>query len=692
MKTNNVTVNGNADRSILKPGKEYKQEALKVTASILFFTIVYLGLITLAVLLAAFVSFIGIQLIILKPMFITLMVGIGLIGLGVMVIFFLIKFIFTSKKIDRSGYTEIKRNEFPELFNFIENLAKETKTPFPKRIYLTHEVNASVFYDSSFLSMFFPVKKNLLIGLGLVNSVNMSEFKAILAHEFGHFSQHSMRLGVYVFNTNKIIYNMLYDNEGYTNTLGTWAEASGYFALFAALTAKIVQFIQSILRKVYIVVNKANMSLSRQMEHHADTVSAFVAGPNHIISSLNRLEIAGFGHQYLLGKYEKWIPENQKPVNMFEHHSEVMKVLAADQGYEIENGLPKVEQTESSGMIRSRIIFKDQWASHPSNQERDNYLKTLNIPLKTTDINNPWNLFGDFKKVQKELTDQLFSSVKYKDTIEQMDLVSFQEKFSKEHSKFTFDKRYKGFYDNRRISKFDLDKHLDIPVYSSYDELFNNENLLLPKKLEALTSDMELLKNLALSNIKTFDFDGKKYKKKDIPELLKMLEAEEKQLQNQLNNLDIAVYRFFSQKSNSPAHNELKDSYLKYFEISAESENAIKDYNELAMTINPIYSGSIPTDVARKIINDVLNIEKKIKTHFRAVLPELQRDNYLDEGQLKKAENYLSRDRDYFDASGFNNIELDVFNEAIGIYVGAIYEREFRIKKAILDKQLEVLN
>jgi len=37
--------------------------------------------------------------------------------------------------------------------------------------------------------MFLPVKKNLQIGMALVNSVTVTEFKAILAHEFGHFSQ-----------------------------------------------------------------------------------------------------------------------------------------------------------------------------------------------------------------------------------------------------------------------------------------------------------------------------------------------------------------------------------------------------------------------------------------------------------------------------------------------------------------------
>ncbi len=189
----------NFNEEALKPSKEFRLEAFKVVLSIFLFIAVYIVLILLSVGLAAVVSWLGVMLIILKPMFLTLMIGLGMIGLGLMVIYFLFKFIFSIKRVDRSGFIEINRKDFPEIYSFIERLANETKSPLPKKIYISQDVNASVFYDSSFLSMFFPVKKNLLIGLGFVNSVNLSEFKAVIAHEFGHFSQHSMKLGSYVF-------------------------------------------------------------------------------------------------------------------------------------------------------------------------------------------------------------------------------------------------------------------------------------------------------------------------------------------------------------------------------------------------------------------------------------------------------------------------------------------------------------
>ena len=56
---------------------------------------------------------------------------------------------------------------------------------------------------------FLPTPKNLQIGLGLLNVLNLSEFKAVLAHEFGHFTQKSMRVGSYVYIANRFMIDMV---------------------------------------------------------------------------------------------------------------------------------------------------------------------------------------------------------------------------------------------------------------------------------------------------------------------------------------------------------------------------------------------------------------------------------------------------------------------------------------------------
>ena len=330
------------DEKVIQPSPAFKNEVVKVAASIVFFILFYLVMVSLALGFAALCAFAGYSLMVAKPQFFTLMIGLGLAGLGVMVAFFMLKFIFKSNQTDRSNMLELQETDQPELFAFIRQLTTETKTPFPKRILLSADVNASVFYDSSFWSMFLPVKKNLVIGLGLVNCVNISEFKAILAHEFGHFSQRSMKLGSFVYNLNSIIHEMLYDNDGYEKILEKWANISSYFAFFAKVTVGIVQGIQKVLQKAYELVNRNYLGLSRQMEFHADAVAAYVSGGNHLISSLRRLEAADICYNRVIAYYNSWVPENLKADNFYQCHTEVMQHFSRDFKIPYQNGLLQV--------------------------------------------------------------------------------------------------------------------------------------------------------------------------------------------------------------------------------------------------------------------------------------------------------------------------------------------------------------
>jgi Zn-dependent protease with chaperone function len=195
----------------------FKKEIKKVMFGIIFFAVVYLLLLFSSVLLAIACGLAGLGIIALIPNLLTIIAGLAIFAFGLMVMVFLLKFMFSKKTNDRSQYIEIHREEEQELFDFIDKINAETNSPKPKKIYISADVNAAVFYDSSFWSMFLPIRKNLVIGLGLVNTINLSEFKAVLAHEFGHFSQRSMKLGSYVYNANSIIYDMLYNNDSYSN-------------------------------------------------------------------------------------------------------------------------------------------------------------------------------------------------------------------------------------------------------------------------------------------------------------------------------------------------------------------------------------------------------------------------------------------------------------------------------------------
>lgn len=679
-----------ADLSKLKPSGEFKKEVIRVSLSILLFLVVYCILIVLAAGLAVGVSYLGINLIILKPATFTLLVGIGMIGMGLFVLYFLIKFIFAVNKIDRSSFYELGKSENPELHSFLKRLSKETRTKLPKRIYLSPDVNASVFYDSSFLSMFFPIKKNLVIGLGLVNSVNMSEFKTIIAHEFGHFSQQSMSLGSYVYNVNKVIYNLLYENKGYASSLESWASANGYFAFFSNLTIKIVQGIQWVLQKLYVVVNKSNLSLSRQMEHHADAVSAYVSGSNHMFSALNRLQIGDSCYNLLIDNYNKWIPENLKPDNIYIHHKEVLNHFVEDKELNLSNGLPVVDSLYLSKIRQSRVVIKDQWASHPSTNERNLYIKSLGVNETESLELKPWVLFKEPEMIQKKVTELLFSGVKFKETPITLDLITFRNKYFSEYHRNTFQKEYKGFYDGRRISKLDLENLIseNHSKYKSFEEIYTNENCYLLEEKNILESDIALLKEINSNRkvYKTFDFKGQKYTSLEVEILLNGLETENSEINKKILEIDKEVFKYFNSGS---VNNEVHNQYKVYYDSANLFEKSAEIYNELYSQLYKVYNSKVQLTEAYAIIDTVKKYEKQFKTIINEVINEIKSEQYLNEEQSKKLDWYMSLDREYVDNQGYKEGELTVLNDSLDIFINLMAEREFRAKKKLLQIQLD---
>jgi len=456
---------------------DIEQKTFKSFLSIIFFIFSYLVLFAGVIALVYYGSLFAMGMVMVHPSFFTIMLAVGLFGALLLVFIFIIKFIFQKNKVDRSGMVQIYEKDHPKLFALIREISDEVKTHFPKKVYLTPDVNASVFYDSSFWSMFFPIKKNLQIGLGLVNSVTESEFKAILAHEFGHFSQKSMKMGSYVYNVNQIIHNMLNDNQGYANMVDSWSAISGYFAIFVVLGIKVVELIQWILLKVYHVVNITYMELSREMEFHADEIAASVAGSSPLITSLKRLELADVSYQNLLEFYSKKIKENHRPINLYQDHSYVMNDLAKSYQLEMKNNLPSVEINDLSKFNKSRIVFEDQWASHPSTDDRVKRLELLGIE-KENKVDSAWNYFSKKEETQQLMTNKMFEAVQYEGEVSLLGSTKFENQFQEFNKAKTFDERYNNYYDSYPIEKFDIDAAIKEKTDSenlSLESIFNDD-------------------------------------------------------------------------------------------------------------------------------------------------------------------------------------------------------------------------
>jgi len=82
--------------------EDFRKKSKSAVFSISIFIIVYCLLFLLTVLLAVGCVASGIWIIVVKPMFLTVMLGAGLAGTGLFVFYFIIKFLFKKHINDRS--------------------------------------------------------------------------------------------------------------------------------------------------------------------------------------------------------------------------------------------------------------------------------------------------------------------------------------------------------------------------------------------------------------------------------------------------------------------------------------------------------------------------------------------------------------------------------------------------------------
>ncbi len=672
------------DSSITKPSKEFIVETYKVCFAILLFVITYIILLAIGIALAIGAGYLGYLLVISYPRIVTIMIGIALCIFGLFIIFFLFKFIGSTNEQDISHLHEIKSADEPELFQFIQRVVDEVGSDFPKKIYLSNEVNAYVFYNSNFLSLFFPVRKNLVIGLGLINSIDMSEFKAILAHEFGHFSQKSMKLGSYIYYVNRVIHNMLYDNDSLERSVSKVSESNVYLALAGALTFLVVRIIQYILKLVYKPINTMYMSLSRQMEFHADAVAASVSGGNHLISSLRRLEMSDICYNTLMSNYNEWGFDNFRSNNIYLNHKEVQKHYASDHDLKFDNY--NIDTSDYNHLIiESRIEVKDQWASHPTLEQRTRKLNSLN--LVTDSVNeSPWRLFRSSVDTQEKFTKKLFdnlSSVKESKILSNED---FKQKYYASFSEIDIPKEYFGFFDNYFPTEIEFSEIEKFQNETPIEEILNKKEVKKLKDSQSIYNDLYLLQYIMDGNsgIKSFDFDGKKYSSKKANEVYKIIENDSIAISSKFRNTAKSIFKHFYSKANEKGNGQKYRSMYNYLvsELKKYDED-LAIYNSIQTELEPIYQDNVPIKLAEKINKNIKDIEVRFKEM-------LQNKISTDELHEEDFDLYLQMKGNYFSVDTFNEKNLEILITALNRFVEKQNLRLTKLKKEFLEYQIKL--
>lgn len=280
--------------------KNIKKAIVDETFRIIFFVLYYLVLLALGIVIISATLYSVYSLssdiiseverlpIILLLILIVLMISVLFLSFGI----YLVKPFFTFRRNNKATRVKVTETECPELFKMIKEVAQETRCEMPRNVYLTTEAKARVFFVTSFWGIIFPVKKNLEIGLGLFDGTSIDEIKSIIACEFGHFSKKNMKAASTLYESNMILYGLVYSNNSWIKVLDAWCGSDArLLRLYGKIIRGFVNGINGMTACVCNFVQNGYLKLLQYVEYGADNIACEYAGTDNFVSAICKKDL-----------------------------------------------------------------------------------------------------------------------------------------------------------------------------------------------------------------------------------------------------------------------------------------------------------------------------------------------------------------------------------------------------------------
>ncbi|HEX8436458.1 M48 family metallopeptidase [Archangium sp.] len=264
----------------------------------------------------------------------------------------------------------LTEEEHPRLFATIRDVARRMDAEMPAAVYLIPDVNAFVAQVGGFLG--FGGRRVMGIGLGLLSVDNLSQFRATVAHEFGHFKGGETKLSGLIYATRAAMGRTL-ENLGQSGR-------------------NLLQLPFAWMLRMYMRITQA---ISRQQELVADEWSLRIAGKQAHITGLRQEGMHGVGFSLFMD-YEV-LPLGRLgvvPDNFFEGYRRYI----GSSGWQ--RMQPKVK-----ALLAERKT--DPYDSHPGLEERIAFAEKVEVPDQPMDETPSYTLLSDVEALEKRYTDEM---------------------------------------------------------------------------------------------------------------------------------------------------------------------------------------------------------------------------------------------------------------------------------------------
>lgn len=411
---------------------------------------------------------------------------------------FLVRGLFVVKHKNDPMLVEVREEDEPALLAFVRRVADETGAPRPHRVFLSPRVNAAVFYDLSFWNLLFPSRKNLEIGLGLVNALSLDELKAVVAHEFGHFAQRTMAVGRWVYVAQQIAGHVIATRSWLDKMLAFVSSIDIRIAWIGWIMRLFVWAIRAVLDTAFRAILLAHRALTREMELQADLVAVSVSGSDSLIHALHRLGPADDAWDRAIGFCGAAADRKKPIVDLFAVQARVLDRLRWVLNDDALGATPELPDTgrESHRVFEAELAQPPRmWSTHPPNLERELNAKRRYLGSRL-DARSAWELFRDPEAVRREVTRTFTQAAFGEVSGEPAAIEETLAKVDEEYARPPLDRRYRGAYLGRSVvgSVARVNDLYDPIGTASHDAIVKRLDGLYP---ESLTDDLERTSELA---------------------------------------------------------------------------------------------------------------------------------------------------------------------------------------------------
>ncbi|MFS4097030.1 M48 family metalloprotease, partial [Streptomyces sp. AF1A] len=205
--------------------------------------------------------------------------------------------------------------EEPRLWALVRDAAAAAGTRAPDRILLTGEVNAAVSEDTRLLGLL-PGPRRLYLGMPLLSGLTEAQLRAVLAHEYGHFTGGDTRLSALVVRgrvqigrvveqfhakaDGKAAAERARQEQAAAKRVAKGRKAKQVDASGAGATYRMMAAVYTLYGKLYL---RASLATARGQEFAADLAAARIAGRDATASALREIPVLSASHGFYLDSY-----------------------------------------------------------------------------------------------------------------------------------------------------------------------------------------------------------------------------------------------------------------------------------------------------------------------------------------------------------------------------------------------------